>query len=741
MAQNNNQEPFFQKMTRLFRSGPAIQRKIKGYDYNSYYDSKIVKGNYGFRTAQSFGRENNSYSSYGNGNGSGTGGGILDRMARYADFSMMETIPEIHSALDIFADESVGGDDRGKAFHVFSKNPQIKKALDELFYDVINVEFNVRPWVRNFCKYGDFFLFNEVIPNVGVVNVYPIPVNAMEREEGFDPEDPYAVRFKWITNGNMILENWQISHFRLLGNDQFIPYGTSVLDSARRISHQLMLMEDSMLVYRIVRSPERRVYYIDVANMAPNDIPAYMEAVKTSLKSNTIIDKQTGRIDQRMNPLSITDDIFIPTRGGQANTKIDTLQAGTNATAVEDVKYLQSKLFSALKIPKAYLNYDESTGSKATLAQEDIRFSRTIAMIQKIIVCELNKLAMIHLYAKGFSGEDLLDYQLKLSNPSTIAIQQRLELWTTRFDTAGKAKETEAVDLMWIQKNILELNDNEILLIEKGLRIDKIRAVELEAIAVAEDATQLANRTTDTFDPSTNHGIAGGDIPKGPIANATTKDELAASENGLAITPSGTVVKTRQETSDDILTRINTYGQAVDDGTIRFTEYEQDEDTKKGKPPIKASPFLNKSKYNRNRQVGARGANALVEPNFNKMLSTTKNRTSSDIYDKTFLKSLSEREHVSRELEMKTLLDAIKPEITTENVVTKELWSSFRNFDKKFNRSKILTEQDETVLDFGTEKKYEDDDNFEIDMISEGTEDQQDLNIDLDDLIADLDKD
>jgi len=736
MAQNNREiENFYSKMTRLFRSGPAIQKKIKGYDYTSYTNSAIAKQNFGYRTAQGYGRENNSYSSYGFSNQNGSG--ILDRMARYADFSMMETIPEIHSALDIFADESVGGDDRGHCFHVFSQNPQIKKALDELFFDTLNVEYNIRPWVRNFVKYGDLFLFNEVIPNVGVVNVFPIPVNEMERKEGFDEHDPYAVRFIWNGKGNLTLENWQVSHFRLMGNDQFLPYGTSVLDSARRISHQLMLMEDSMLVYRIVRSPERRVYYIDVGNMAPNDIPSYMEAVKTSLRSNTIIDRQTGRLDQRMNPLSIVDDIFIPTRGGQANTKIDTLQAGTNATAVDDVRYLQGKLFSSLKIPKAYLNYDESTGAKATLAQEDVRFSRTIAMIQKIIIAEFNKLAMIHLYAKGFSGEDLIDYQLKLSNPSTIAIQQRLELWSTRFDIAGKAKETELVDMNWIHKNILELNDNEVRAIEKGLRIDKIRTAELEAIAVAEDATQLANRTTDTFDPNNNPNIPGASIPKGPLAAPTEKDQMADNGSPLLITPTGAAVKTGRETGDDIVSRIDAYGNAVDAGTVQYSEYEN------GKPvgaPIKATPFLSKERHNARRRLGNRGARGLVEPDFNAMLSPTKNRFARDIYDQTFTKSITEAEHMERELQFKTLLDAIRPEITTESVVTKELMSSFRNFDKKFNRNQVLIENQNSTQHVVSEKQFEDDDNFEIDMISEGNESDREDSIDLDDLVADLDK-
>lgn len=686
-SNRNEADSFFQRMTKLFQSGPSIQKKIKNQDYNSFFSDKITKNNFGYRSAPGgFGREQNNYSSYGFSNT--TGMGILDRMSRYADFSMMETIPEINAALDIVADEAVGGDDRGKSFHVFSKNPQIKEALDDLFYDVLNVEYNIRPWVRNLIKYGDFFLFNEVIPDVGVVSVFPLPVNEVERKEGINPTDPYAVQFVWNKTGNMVLENWQVTHFRLLGNDQFLPYGSSFLDSSRRIAHQLMLMEDSMLVYRLVRSSERRVYYIDVGNTDPNDIPSYMEAVKTGLKSNVIVDRQNGRMDNRFNPLSLTDDIFIPTRGGNTGTKIDQLPAGANATAVEDVQYIQNKLFAALKIPKAYLNYVESTGGKATLAQSDVRFSRTIGMIQKIIIQEMNKLAMIHLYTKGFSGEDLTDYQLKLSNPSTIAVQQRLELWASKFDIAGKAKESLLADSVWIQRNILELTDNDIIDINKGLRVDKLREVEFEAIAVAEDSTELANRTAGTFSNGNTANIPGEDLTPGQIASMTSKDQLANGSK-IAITPSGVAIKTQPETTDDIIKRIDLYGNAVDAGNIKYLEGTSDAETKGS--PIKASPFLSsQERKNEKRRLGSRGAGYLEEPDFNLMLNPVKNRASKDITDKTFFNSI--KEDFLRENEIQSLLDSIAPQRIAKGTVTKELRSMFRRFDEKYREPKILIE-------------------------------------------------
>ena len=462
----------FSQLTQLFRSGPVVKRRVRDFRPSAKNTSAFEL----FRKTQShvYSSAMSAYGSY-------------DRMARYSDFQEMEYTPEIASALDIYAEESVAPDELGNVLHIYSENQQINRILHELFYDTLNVNFNLTAWVRNMCKYGDFFLFNDVSPDQGVINVYPIAVNEIEREEGFDKDDPLAVRFRWMTQGNQILENWQVSHFRILGNDAFLPYGTSVLEAARRIWRQLILIEDAMLVYRIVRAPDRRVFYIDVGNIPPEEIPNYMEQAQAQLKKNQVVDKTTGRVDLRYNPLSVDEDYFLPVRGSSTGTKIDTLTGGNNTAAVEDVQYIQKKLFAALKIPKAYLGYDEGLGAKATLSQEDIRFSRSINRIQRTIISELNKIAIIHLHAHGFDGPDLLDFELKLTNPSTIAQQQKLELYNTKFTIAQSAVGVEGlVDKRWIRKNIFMMSDDEIRAIEKGLIKDKENALKIEAVKLEE---------------------------------------------------------------------------------------------------------------------------------------------------------------------------------------------------------------------------------------------------------------
>ena len=268
-----------------------------------------------------------------------------------------------------------------------------------------------------------------------------------------------------------------------MGNDAFLPYGSSVLESARRIWRQLILVEDAMLVYRVVRSPERRVFKIDVGNVPPEDIPNYMEQAQASLKKSSIVDRSTGRVDLRYNPLSIDEDYFIPVRGGESGTKIDPIEGQQISGETTDVEYIQKKLFAALKVPKAYLGYEEGLGSKATLSQQDIRFARSIARVQRTVLAELNKLAIIHLYCNGFSGEDLLDFTLNLSTPSTISQLQKLELIKTRFETATVVSGLPGgVDRRWIQKNVLRLTDEEISNIQRGLKEDKLQDLTIESV-------------------------------------------------------------------------------------------------------------------------------------------------------------------------------------------------------------------------------------------------------------------
>lgn len=1071
----NNEKTFYQRLTRLFRSGPAIRRKIKGHDYKNFYDSQVVQNNLGYYGAAAFKREASPFSTVG-------AYGILDRMSRYAEFSEMESMPEIATALNVYADEACASDENGNNFHVYSDNKQIQTVLEELFFDVVNIEFTGRRMIRNLVKNGDYVAYVEVVPEYGVINVEPLPINEIEREEGFDKDDPYAVRFKLLSRGGKYLENWQMLHFRIIGNDLFLPYGTSFLESARRPWRQLChlsgtrvltatgyqniediqvgetvythlpeqkrtvksrvkhlvdmgvqsvvtvetrhrkisvtpnhgllvrtsdgtfcykkaqeliqstpsdgptrygkadqlvlpsivegstekrvkfesmaqhyavklnapatldrvgvmdklrqvqgtgktakylhsfltgtkklnwesyvsvkqtlnltdgvtiygvhskkpsrlfqnesdfvvdsafckffgfmlgdgwvnkngigfafgidetqnqayvdyasslfgddyhisrtpgtksaqinwsntetahlfrhlgfktgfankrmprwiydldikcrwalvrglfdadgcdadntitlanetlinqlrelcwtigipvgktisirpgdarrktsfklwidltktpravvyenvlrvtengtgqtwdleveheehnflangivthntMMEDSMLVYRLVRSPERRVFYIDVSAIPPNDVGTYMQTIKESLKGSSVIEQLSGREDFRYNPASVEDDFFLPTRPNN-QTKIENLPGGQNATAVEDVEYIQKKLFAALMVPKAYLTYDEAVSSKATLAQEDIRFSRTIANLQKIVIAELNKLAIIHLYALGFEGEDLIDFELKFSNPSTVAVQQKLALIASKLDIAGKAwelsKETGFYSMNYISREILQLRPDEINQIKYEARQDQAYLAELKKLAENPPFDRSADSNVDIFDKSNYK------VPTSPFA------------------PDPDEVRDLERTTEE------------DEMQLRRARMAEKEREATSTSPRATSPSSTPIKHNptpSSRRKAFSGNRALSMPDFKSMLDTTKNRYSKDPYDMGSLGGSGVKKFVlERKIEQDLLQEGIPYGIP------KELQSALKSMNttliKPTRAAKAILEQVEIV--------------------------------------------
>ncbi len=406
------------------------------------------------------------------------------RSERYIDFDQMEYMPELASALDIYADEMTTFSALSPMLNVKCRNDEIKAVLNILYHNIMNVEHNLFGWCRTMCKYGDFVLYLDIDDEIGIKSTIALPLQEVERLEGLDATNPNYVQYQWNSAG-MTFENWQVAHFRILGNDKYSPYGTSVLEPARRIWRQLTLMEDAMMAYRIVRSSERKVFKIDVGAIPPQEVEQYMQKIVTQLKRHTIVDKDTGRIDLRYNPLSIEEDYYIPIRAGSV-TDIQSLAGGQNTTQIDDIKYLRDKMFSAIKIPQAYLTMGEGAQEdKTTLATKDIRFARTIQRLQRSVIHELEKVGIIHLYTLGYRGEDLMNFKLALNNPSKIAELQELEHWKTKFDIAAAATEGY-FSRRWVADNIFGMSHEEFLRNQREMFYDRKHDTALEG--VAEDA-------------------------------------------------------------------------------------------------------------------------------------------------------------------------------------------------------------------------------------------------------------
>jgi hypothetical protein len=410
-----------------------------------------------------------------------------NRAERYVDFDEMEYMPEIASSLDIYADEMTTHTALRPMLNIKCANEEIKHILHNLYHNILNIEHNLFGWARTMCKYGDFFLYLDIDEDMGVRSAIGLPTREIERLEGEDQSNPDYIQYQWNTAG-LTLESWQVAHFRILGNDKHVPYGTSVLEPCRRIHRQLILLEDAMMAYRIVRAPERRLFKIDVGGIPPQEVEQYMQKVMTQLKRHSVVDPKTGRVDLRYNPLSIEEDYYIPIRGGQSSTDITSLPGAAYNGGIDDVKYLRDKLFAALKIPQSYLTMGEGASEdKTTLAQKDIRFARTIQRLQRVAIAELEKIGVIHLYTMGYRNDDLLSFTLQLNNPSKIAELQELEHWDKKFSVAGNATEGY-FSKRWIAEHLFGMSEGEFVRNQREMFFDKKFGAKLEAAASGGEA-------------------------------------------------------------------------------------------------------------------------------------------------------------------------------------------------------------------------------------------------------------
>ena len=393
------------------------------------------------------------------------------RVELFRDYDTMDMDPILASALDIYADECTTRNEMGEVIHIKSSNDEIKNILHNLFYDILNIEFNLWSWARCMVKYGDFYLRLHISPEYGIYLVEPLSTYYVTRVENAHLTNKNFVKFQVnLPYGNKLedLENYQIAHFRLLSDSNFLPYGKSTLEGARRVWKQLSLMEDAMLIHRIMRAPEKRIFKVDIGNIPPNEVDNHMQRIMDQMKKVPYLDQQTGDYNLRFNLQNMVEDFFLPVRGSDSGTSIENL-SGLEWTGTDDIEYLRNKMMAALKIPKAFLGYDESLSGKATLAAEDIRFARTVQRIQRIMVSELNKIAVIHLYSQGYRDESLVDFTLELTNPSTIFEKEKIDVYKSKVELCKDMQEQKVFSKKWVYENIFGLSDQDMITLQKQL--------------------------------------------------------------------------------------------------------------------------------------------------------------------------------------------------------------------------------------------------------------------------------
>ena len=437
------------------------------------------------------------------------------RLAAFYDYESMEYTPEISTALDIYAEESTTPDQNGYVLQVYSESKRIKSILVDLFVNTLDINTNLPMWIRNMCKYGDNFVYLKLDPEKGVTGCLQLPNIEIERlERGIDSRTAQAtinlnrkaLKFSWKAR-DAEFNTWEVAHFRLLGDDRKLPYGTSMLEKARRIWKQLVLSEDAMLIYRTSRAPERRVFKVFVGNMDDKDVEAYVQRVANKFKRDQVVDKNTGNVDLRFNQMAVDQDYFIPVRDAAQVSPIDTLPGAQNLSEIADIEYIQKKLVTALRIPKAYLGFEEPVGDGKNLSLLDIRFARTINRIQKSAIAEMNKIAIIHLFLMGFEDE-LSNFTLQLTNPSKQADLLGIELWQTKMtlykDMVSEIpKSIQAVSATWAKKHIFGFSDDEIKNDLLQIRMERAVSAELDNTATIVTKTGIFDTVDRLYKPIT----------------------------------------------------------------------------------------------------------------------------------------------------------------------------------------------------------------------------------------------
>ena len=472
----------------------------------------------------------------------------------YSDYDAMDSDAIVASALDIVADECTLKNENGEVLQIRSSDEDVQQILYNLFYDVLNIEFNMWPWVRNMLKYGDFFLKLEIAEKIGVYNVIPYTAFHIERQDGYDRDNPASIRYRFDPNGvemastygyynvpnsgdqanAIFIDNYEMAHFRLLTDLNFLPYGRSYIEPARKLFKQYTMMEYAMLIHRIVRAPEKRIFYINVGNIAPAEVENFMQKTISKMKRTPYIDQETGDYNLKYNMQNLLEDFYIPVRGNDQATKIDNL-GGLQYDGIQDVEYLRDKMFAALKVPKAFMGYEKDLTGKATLAAQDIRFARTIERIQRILVSELTKIALVHLYTQGYTDENLTNFDISLTTPSIIYDQERVALMTEKMTLAQAMVDSKIVPTDWIYENIFHFSEDQYgeyrdLISQDAKRRFRLNQIENEG----NDPLETGKSYGTPHDLASMYGLnryKDGSIPKGYADDLEDDDRGRPTEN------------------------------------------------------------------------------------------------------------------------------------------------------------------------------------------------------------------
>ncbi len=418
------------------------------------------------------------------------------RLPAYMDFEGMEYYPLIAAALDLFMEESTTINEHGKMLSIYSNKERIKTELENFFYNIVNINVNLPFWCRNMCKYGDNFVHILGERNKGITHIRQMVNYDMERIEKVINQEAQTIFKQRITGEEF--NSFEIAHFRLLTDDKTIPYGSSILSKVRRVFRQTIMAEDALLTNRLLRAADRNLIKVYTGNMDDDDVDAFVDMIGRYVKRKPRIDSDNGQIDYRFNPVGNDEDIVIPIRSGDHATSIEKLEGMTSFDKIQDIEYLRQNLCAGLGVPKPFLLFDDASGGGKNMAQHDIRFAKKIARIQQSLIQELNKMAIIHLLLLGYNTDDVTNFKLMLTNPSTQQEQLRTELLQTKAQLYNEITRNEGGIAGMSHTNakrlVYNMSDREIIEDFRMQRMERALSQELQD-------TPLVIKRTGIFDP------------------------------------------------------------------------------------------------------------------------------------------------------------------------------------------------------------------------------------------------
>lgn len=457
-----------------------------------------------------------------------------NRLFLFQDYDLMETDSIISRALDLLAEEACLPNEYDEIIQIDTDNEKIRVTLEHLFYEIMNVEFTLKGYIRQMLKYGDCFLFMVQEDKLGIVDFLPLSTVDVDIEYK-DGQKEYKIAS--LNNKDIIFDDSNVVQFSNPKNIELAPYGMSHLESIRRYWKQLRLLEDFMMVYYLLRSVNQRVFRVDVGGLAPKDVPDFIQKIKMTFKKVPLQDEETGEYNLNYDPLTLIDDIVLPVREGYQNTEFDELPASTETNIVEGINYFRQKMMAGLGIPNFLLNYEEQINAKNTASSEDRRFGKTIESIQKLAISELEKIAVIHLILQGYTKSEVMEFSIKLTPPSDMREMEKIELLQQRVDLATAYKDAGFHSMQWVWENIFEMSEDEIALI-KQQKLNEAIEEKLNESIIQQSEIKPEELNQDTQDdgsfqqPSDDLGPKGGlpEPTEPPDTTQSTAPEVEASD-------------------------------------------------------------------------------------------------------------------------------------------------------------------------------------------------------------------